>query len=239
MRNPTRRSRNIGTAKQGHGRDNGMAIPFPTEPEMLLFYERLGDCTRQTCEIAGHSITFLVEKTRKPNVHACSVEEIARVLDCIPTDDLKGIEFVVLRQPKRKEEILSPVWGRYHPYSEFDGRFGGVIILEAMDLGRVLRWRKPQDAFWLEELEQLRNEGHEITETRKHFEIRSTLAAVRQTQLFGTVPHEVGHHVHTLRGADFSRLPTSEKERFAKDYARDFMLNWGEQLNPTNKKAPA
>ncbi len=238
MRNSTRRSRNIGTAKQGHGRDNAMAIPFPFEPKALLFYERLGDCTRQTRTLNGQEITFIVEKTRKPNVHACSVDDIARVLSCIPAADLKGLEFVVLRQPKRKEEILSSVWGRYHPYGEFDNRFGGVIILEAMDLSRALRWRKPQDAIWLEELEKLRDEGHEITETPKRFEIRSTLAAVRQTQLFGTVPHEVGHHVQAMRNRDVDRLPTSEKERFAETYARDFMRKWGELLNPKNKKAP-
>lgn len=230
MRNPTRRSRNLGKAKQGHGRDNEMAIPFPFAPKMLLFYERLGTCTRQTRIFDGNEITFIFEKTRKPNVHACSVEDIARVLSCIPAADLKGIDFVVLRQPKRKEEILSSVWGRYHPYGEFDNRFGGVIILEAMDLSRVLRWRKPQDAIWLEELEKLRGEGHEITETPKRFEIRSTLAAVRQTQLFGTVPHEIGHHVHASSHADYERLPTSEKERFAEDYARDFIERWGELL---------
>lgn len=230
MRNPTRRSRNIGTAKQGHGRDNAMVIPFPFGSKGFLFYGRLGACTRQTRTINGNEITFIVEKTRVPNVHACSVEEIARVLGCIPAADLKGINFVILRQPKRKEEILSGVWGRYHPYAEFDNRYGAVIILEAIDLSRGLRWRKPQDAFWLEELERLRSEGHEITETPKRYEIRSTLAAVRQTQLFGTVPHEVGHHVHASSHADFDRLPTSEKERFAEDYARDFIARWGEFL---------
>ena len=238
MRNPTRRNRNIGTAKQGYGRDNEMKIPFPFAPIPLLFYERLDTCTRQTREINANEITFIMEKTRKPNVHACSIEDISRVLRCIPAADLKGLEFVVLRQPKRKEEILSSVWGRYHPYLEFDNRFGSALILEAMDLSRVLRWRKPQDAFWLEELEQLRAEGHEITETRKHYEIRSTLAAVRQTQLFGTVPHEVGHHVQAMRNPNVDRLPTSEKERFAENYARDFMREWGEFLDPANKKAP-
>ena len=147
MRNPTRRNRNLGTAKQGHGRDNEMVIPFPLALKGFSFFARLGACTRQMRTINGNEITFIVEKTRKPNVHACSVEDIARVLNWVPAADLKGIEFVVLRQPKRKEEILSSVWGRYHPYAEFDNRFGGVIILEAMDLSRVLHWRKPQDAF--------------------------------------------------------------------------------------------
>ncbi len=230
MRNPTRRNRNIGTAKQGYGRNNEMAIPFPFAPKMLLFYERLGTCTRQTRALNGNEITFIVEHPRKPNVHACSVEEIARVLSCIPAADMKGLDFVVLRQPKRKEELLRSVWGRYHPYGEFDNRFGGVIILEAMDLSRTLRWRKPQNAVWMEELEKLRREGHEVIETPKRYEIRSTLAAVRQTQLFGTIPHEVGHHVQAMNDSECYKLPTIEKERFAEDYARDFIERWGEFL---------
>ena len=230
MRTPARRNRNIGTAKQGHGRDNEMTIPFPFAPKILLFYERLGTCKRQTRAINGQEITFIEEQPRPTNVHACSVEEIARVLSCIPAADLKGIDFVVLRQPKRKEELLSSVWGRYHPCGESDNRRGGVIILEAMDLSRVLRWRKPQEGIWMDKLEKLRAEGHQITETPKSYEIRSTLAAVRQTQLFGTVPHEVGHHVQAMKDSECYKLPTVEKERFAEDYARDFIARWGEFL---------
>lgn len=140
------------------------------------------------------------------------------------------MDFVVLRQPKRKEEILSPVWGRYYPYSGFDTRYGGAIILETMDLSRVLHWRKPLNAMGMKELEKLRGEGHEITETPKRFEIRATVAAVRQTQLFRTLPHEIGHHVHASSHADYDRLPISEQERFAEDYARDFIVRWGELL---------
>lgn len=224
MRNPARRSRNIGTAKQGHGRDNEMRVPFPMprHAPALFFPERLGEITRRTLEFGNHEITFITEKPRPSNAHACSIEEIARVLNRVRVADLAGIEFVVLRQPKRKEELLHSVWGRYLRDYEFEGRFGHAIILEAMDLSRVLRWRKPLSAFWQEELELLRNEGHIVKETAKLYEIRSTLEAVRQTQLFRTLPHEIGHHVHASRVPNFNCLPAREKETFAEKYAREF-----------------
>lgn len=222
MRNPTRRSRNIGTAKQGHGRDNRLCVPLMVNRKADIFVERLSDSRRETRTIGSEEITFAIEKPRSDNAHACCVDDIARVLTFVPAADLRGIAFVVLRQPKRKEEILDGAWGRYFPEYALNGRWGSAIILEACDLSRVLRWRKPLHPSALQELNVLRAEGHEITETRKHFEIRSTLEAVRQTQLFGTLPHEIGHHVHASRDPNFDRLPAREKEAFAEKYAREF-----------------
>ena len=213
------------------GATNRLCIPMPLHSGSPAFCERLNDFSNQTQEFAGNAVTFVVEKPRPPNAHAVTIDEIIRVLACVPASDLRDLKFVVLRQPKRKEEILSSVWGRYLRDFEFQNRWGGAVILEAMDLGCVLRWRKPLHPLWREELETLRSEGHAITETAKHFEIRSTLETVRQTQLFRTLPHEIGHHVHASRARNFSRLPWREKEAFAETYARNFIGKWGAILS--------
>lgn len=223
MRNPTRRSRNIGTARQGHGQNNRLVLPSRTHPNWLRFFENLSDFTTQTRVFGENTLTFLIEKPRRPCVHACSIDDITRVLSFVPAQDLDGLKFIVLRQPKRKEEILSLVWGRYTCCFEFKNEFESAIILETMDLTRVLRWKKPLCACDVKELNLLRAENHLISETAKHFEIRSTLESVRQTQLLRTLPHEIGHHVHWKRDESFNQLPKREKEKFAEKYAREWL----------------
>lgn len=88
MRNPTRRSRNIGTAKQGHGQNNSLTLPVSSHPMRRIFCENLREFRTERHSIGAHSLVFLVEKPRPNVVHACSVEDIVRVLACVPSDDL-------------------------------------------------------------------------------------------------------------------------------------------------------
>lgn len=111
MFNPTRRNRNIGTPKQGHGQNNKMVIPWPATVEKD-FYERLGDFEREIKDINGKPFTFVIEETRANPKHACSVTDIVNILKLIPAEDIEDLSLIVFRQPKRKEEILSCVWGR-------------------------------------------------------------------------------------------------------------------------------
>jgi hypothetical protein len=227
MRNPTRRSRNIGTAKQGHGQNNRLTLPVSNYPARRIFCENLRDFRTERHSIGEQALVFLIEKPRPGVVHACSIEDIVRVLACVPSDDLWGLDMVVLRQPKRKEEILSPVWGRYFSFLEIGDLSGCTILLESLDLRKPIRWAKPLSAHWLKQLEHLRSQGHVIRETQRFFEIFSTLEAVRETQLFQTLPHEVGHHVHSLSDENFFNRTKREKEDFAEKYARDFMEKFG------------
>ena len=66
-------------------------------------------------------LPFFVEETRPDCVHACTVGDIAIVLNLIPPPDYATLAAVVLRQPKRKEQRLAAVWGRM-AYSTAVGR---------------------------------------------------------------------------------------------------------------------
>ncbi len=139
----------------------------------------------------------------------------------IPPVDLFGIDLIVLRQPKRKEEILSAVWGgRLAFYVEIGEHRGRAIFIEAVDLAKPMRLSKSLIPDVAVELGRLKKDGHDITTTKHHHIVSSTLETVRSTQLYQTLPHEIGHHV------DYSRNPTAfdrkiarEKEVFAHRYA--------------------
>jgi hypothetical protein len=86
-----------------------------------------------------------------------------------------------------------------------------------------------------EELEPLRADGHRITTTRHEHLIHTGLAAARATQLYRTLPHEIGHWVNykdkvimASGGAEASedelserycRRPAAEREAFGHRYA--------------------
>src|SRR5688572_10097788 len=111
----TRRNRNIGSARQGLGQNNRMAIPWCG---LKLYYENLTECKIGLRAVDCRTLTFIVEATRADSRHACTVDDITRVLIHAPSSDFFGIDFIVLRQPKRKEEIINPVWGRIAFYAE-------------------------------------------------------------------------------------------------------------------------
>ncbi len=130
MFNPVRRSRNIGTAKQGKGADNLFDIP-ESWYDARRYYEKLDSLL----ELKLHGWTILVESTREQSVHACTVEDILQVLSWLPPTDLKGLSLLVLRQPKRKEELLNPVRGRLIYTFEYQ-KPQPAIILESVDLSK-------------------------------------------------------------------------------------------------------
>src|SRR5688572_8501323 len=105
IQNPTRRNRNIGTAKQGHGLNNRMVVPQRWDAP---FYTTL----RGAIAVARGKWTFLVEPARTPFVHACTIDDVAHVLAMAPPKDVAAIDLIVLRQPTRKQRMLEPVWGR-------------------------------------------------------------------------------------------------------------------------------
>jgi len=223
MRNPTRRSRNIGTAKQGHGQNNEFSLPVVTRPALRFYWENVRDYKSEIRVVGENRLTFIVETPRPAVAHACTVDEIVHVLSLFPAEDLRGLELVVLRQPKRKEELLNPVWGRYIRFVEIGNLSGTAIVLEALDSRKLIRWPNPLGRGDLGRLEKLRSQGHTVRETPRFYEIYSTLDAVKQTQLWETLPHEVGHHVHALTDPDFANRTKREKEDFAERYEREFI----------------
>lgn len=236
MRDTTRRNRNIGTSKQGHGKDNELTIPQPAEI-LKSFYERLDNYKKIPKTINGHDFLFVLEQTRETCEHACSINDISKIIENIPTKDYGDLKLIILRQPKRKEETLSPVWGRLIYSYEFEGDYYPAIILEAIDFERKFKWTKKLPVESQRELERLREDGHKIVDDKRHFIADYEIDNVRNTQLYRTLIHEIGHYVHYLEfverpGTDeeefeewekrndlYFNLPKSEKEQFAHKYA--------------------
>ncbi|MCI0393044.1 MAG: hypothetical protein MOB07_30295 [Acidobacteria bacterium] len=216
-RDATRRNRNIGTAKQGHGQDNRLVIP---ECGLKFYYENLTEYRVAERLVHSRPLPFLVERTRADSCHACTIDDIARVLQHVPSPDFSGIDFIVLRQPKRKEEIINPIWGRIAYFAEIGAHRGRAIFLEALNPSISRRWSKSLTPDGQQELERLRADGHEIVTTRHGHRINANLESVRATLLYRTLLHEIGHSVdNDCDPVAFDQKGSLEKETFAHQYA--------------------
>jgi hypothetical protein len=252
MRDNRRRNRNIGTAKQGHGQKNRMVIPDPffSAGDLRGWWARLTQYRKFIRVINGHEFTFVVEKTRADCRHACSVEDVVFLLARIPAADYGDLRLIVFRQPKRKENILSPVWGRLSYAYPFERRVGPAVLLEAFPLsGSVWRPRR-LDIDDRDEFERLREDGHVFIADKRGHHARMMQETVRATQLYRTLPHEFGHYVHYRQIVEnvgnpdpglsaipederltyyHDSIPAPEKERFAHAYADRMNAEWREQ----------
>ncbi|MEM8638675.1 MAG: hypothetical protein AAGG51_07685 [Cyanobacteria bacterium P01_G01_bin.54] len=232
-----RRNRNIGTRKSGHGQNNHLTIPQSWADDRL-FHERLKNPVALELKINKCNITLLIEETHPDFCHACTPNDIECVLNLIPEEHLEPIKMVVLRQPKKKEQILGSVWGRLRYWSEIEQYSGPAVHLEAQLKNRLFRWRKTLAPDDLRELERLAKDGHQIESDRRYYYIKGGLEAIRNTQLFRTLPHEIGHYVDYLENVEipsgdndetwkqldslYDAKPSKDKEDFAHRYAREF-----------------
>ena len=240
MKNPTRRNRNIGTEKQGHGQNNELTIPYPAAVSKS-FFERLEKYDKVFRTVNGNRFEFVIEKTRSTSEHACTVDDICEIIWHIPPSDYNDLNLIILRQPKRKEETLSPVWGRLIYSYEFEGDYRAAIILEAVNYERKFKWSKSLQPEQQKELERLKSDGHEILDDKRHFIAEYKVDNVRNTQLYRTLPHEFGHYVHyleeverpgtdeeeyeewELRNDNYFKISTADKEKFAHSYADELI----------------
>lgn len=229
MYNPTRRNRNIGTSKQGQGQNNIMSIPYVHNKE---FYENLTDYKTIKKTIKEHEFIFVSEHTKPGYEHACSVEDIERIVKQIPNKDYGDLKFFVLRQPKRKEEILSSVWGRLIMSFSFNNESKPAIIIEALDYAnRQYTINKKRSVEEQKELERLISDGHKIVDMGKNYSVNYDINSVRRTQLYRTIPHEFGHYVHyrnfliSYSHDQWLSFPTTEKEKVAHSYSERIRKN--------------
>jgi hypothetical protein len=194
--NPTRRNRNQGTAKRGHGQNNRMVIPCVWRSGRA-FYEVLRQPVIVTRGIPT-PLKFYVEAPRDDCRHACSIDDIVRVLRRLPSDHMRTVVAIVLRQPTRKQAMLRPVWGRMIYTRDVGLRRGPAILLDAQP--REMRWLQPLSTQPADEreLERLREDGHSVTRERKGWWVEGSAEAIRATQLYRTLLHEIGHHVDRL-----------------------------------------
>lgn len=239
MRDNTRRNRNIGTAKQGYGQNNKMKIAEPLfASDCRWFPERLEKYRKEVRVINDHEFVFIVEDTIKGYYHACSVDDVAGMISHVPVDDYGEMKYIVLRQPKRKEALLSPVWGRLIYSYEFEGDYFPAIILEAAEEGFLLKFSRKLSVGNVKEIERLKKDGYKFVEDRKSFQAQVFPENVRSTLLYRTLLHEFGHYrqylsvVEDLGNEDeefeewekrrdyyHDSILSSEKEKFAHSYA--------------------
>jgi hypothetical protein len=238
MRNPIKRNKNIGTSKQGHGQENRMVIPEPLY-DQKIFWSRLGKHRAFDIEIQGKTYSFLVEETLRNHAHACTVEDLIKMIHFLPPSHLEGLKYIVLRQPKRKEQILNPVWGRLIYFYEYKENHAPAIILEAIDYSSNLIRDRKMRIEEQEEFERLVNDGHNFQSKRRKYVAAFDMDKVRNTQLYRTFLHEAGHYYHYLQFANegeeglenYEKLSLAEKEKFAHTYTEQR----SQQLKETGK----
>ena len=189
------------------------------------FYEQLRSPVIVTRGIPA-TLKFYVEPPRADCRHACSIDDVAYVLRRLPSEHVGSIAAIVLRQPTRKQAILRPVWGRMIYSSSLGRGVGPAIFLEAQPAD--LRWivprsTRPEDD---RELERLRGDGHKVVGVRRGWQIECSPVAIRATQLYRTLLHEIGHHVDRLEALErsesddrFFARPHQEREAAAHRYA--------------------
>jgi hypothetical protein len=233
-RNPARRSKNIGTAAQGFKNRNAFAIPKPEHGE-FRFYERLVKPMQSSIALGSHNITVLVEPPLDGFFYYLSVPDLLEVLKLIPETDREDIDLIVFRQPKRKDRIFSPVWGRMAYWAEFGKYSGTSVVIEAIEHDYSYNVGKHIGPIFARELEALTADGHSVVMGTRNIKITCPPAAIRNTQLFRTLPHEIGHNVDftqkvTFAEGDWDELrdlylarPQREREQFADRYATDVM----------------
>lgn len=238
--NPTRRNRNIGTEKSGFGQDNRLVIPWAWADERV-YYNRIVDPVEVKIKVGSLTKFVIVEPPAQGFLHSCTIDDITQILQLLPVHHIRDIKVIVLRQPKRKERILSPVWGRLVYWTDVCGHSGPTVYLEAQDINKAVKWSKSLKPGYVQELDRLRQDGHRIETDKRNHTVHSTVESVRNTQLYRTLPHEIGHYVDYLTKvedpaddnlAKWTRLnekyharPSQEKESFAHRYADEFRRN--------------
>jgi len=95
-------------------------------------------------------------------------------------------------------------------------------MLNATEPKGVISWRRSLDPDDQAEFDRLRGDGHLIESTKRSHKIKSTLESNRATQLYRTLPHELGHWVDYIRtpsARQHDAKPKKDCEAFAHRYA--------------------
>ncbi|HCC34479.1 MAG TPA: hypothetical protein DEQ02_02110 [Ruminococcaceae bacterium] len=217
-RKPIRRNRNIGTAKSGYKKQSDFDIPIQNHKP---FYENIDIEEQCQREINGQVFRFIVEKLNRGYIHVCGVDEICKVLSYCPREDLNGLALIILRQPKKKEEIFRSCWGRFIQEFYYQAERRPAIILEAVNIDNDIKMKTAGiSPFFQKEIEKLRLEGHEIKQNNGIITIKKSMQSVKQTQLYRTLLHEVGHYVFSKRNSENTGY--EEKETFANNYREEY-----------------
>jgi hypothetical protein len=235
---PERRNRNIGTGKSGRSRSNDMRIPeswLDKHGNCLLFYERLDHPDVEDVVIGKASVRFLADEPHAGYSHGCTPADVIKLLRLASAFVPVMPDMIVFRQPTRRQSRQSPVWGRFLYCANFGRNEGTAIVLEAQDMGSLLKWPKRMSLEDRAEFERLIEDGHVFLDTGRRFEAQLSARAVRNTTLYRTLLHELGHLVdhhqkvlctetaldpdRDIAGDLYFSGPVSEREAFAHRFA--------------------
>lgn len=235
-RRPERRNRTIGTVSSGFRRRNDLRIPESwADGDERRFYERVDGANWSAAKVGGRDIAIAFASPNPGFSYGCTPQDVLRLLTAVAPLVPKLPDIIAFRQPTRKQRVLNPVWGRFLYSARFGAHCGTAIGLEAQQTGACLRWPKrlrPEDRA---ELDRLRADGHLFRETRRYYEAVLEPGALRNTILYRTVLHELGHLAHyhdevldadsatspdqSFAAERYFRKPVAERETFAHRFA--------------------
>lgn len=237
---PERRNRNIGKSWSGYSKSNDMRVPESWQDKhgnYSMFYERLETTIENDATIGVFDVKVLYEEPREGYSYGCTPADVIKVLTLAEGLSSNLPAIIVFRQPTRKQQQQRPVWGRFLYFAEIGKHEGTAIILEAQELGASLKWSKRMTLEDRAEYERLVADGHPFVETKRHFEAKLTEQGVRNTILYRTLLHELGHLAHYYHDVYYSRTaldadhdvarelyfskPSSEREVFAHAFAQE------------------
>ena len=235
---PERRNRNIGTSWSGYSKCNDMRVPESWQDKhgnYSCYYERLEVLSEQEDTIGGSQLKVLYERPRQGFTYGCTPPDVIKILALAAKESPALPDIVAFRQPTRKQQQQAPVWGRFLYFAEIGKHEGTAIVLESQELGTLLKWSKRMTIADRAEYGRLVADGHPFVENKRHFQAELIEDAVRNTKLYRTLFHELGHlaHYHQEVLDDLSALdqnqelarelyfskPTSEREVFAHTFA--------------------
>jgi len=235
---PERRNKNIGTKSSGYSQSNDMRIPeswMDKHGNYSLYFERLDLAYQEDVKIADFELKILYETPKENFTYGCSPADIIKILGLVVRDVPALPDIVAFRQPTRKQQQQFPVWGRFLYFAEFGKHRGTAIVLEAQELGVLTKRSRSMTPEDRAEYERLWADGHVFEEKKRHFQAVLVESAVRNTKLYRTLLHELGHLAdyhqkvlddRTALDTDFEiaedlyfSRPTSEREVFAHAFA--------------------
>lgn len=202
-----------------------------------LYQERIKPEFVEKAQIGDYDVAILYEKPRPGFTYGCAPKDVVHLLSNAPDGDCDMIDLIVFRQPTRKQIQQSSVWGRLQYLAIIGDHIGPAILLEAQEVGMSNKRKRKMSLDEQAEFQRLRDDGHLVEESKREFTITFTEESIRNTILYRTVLHELGHWQQyekealddtTALADDFDvaydlyfAKPNAEREQFAHRYASD------------------
>lgn len=199
------------------------------------YFEHMRPSVMRELSVAGQQVQFVYEAPDDGYTYGCDIDEVARVLCAVSEPEHWLPEIVAFRQPTRKQTLLAPVWGRCLYAGKIGSRIGPAIMIEAQRVGARFSWPRRMTLSDRDEFQRLVDEGHVFQKGKRSFDTQLTFESIRNTILYRTVLHELGHlqqydelvfdddaalDPDVGRAQDlYFALPSDEKEAYANAFA--------------------